>query len=924
MPVSPASVRIDSARDSRLDDFSKQTLKERYLLPHETSPQEAYARTSAAFADDPEHAQRLYEYASKGWLSYATPLLSNGGSERGQAISCFLTSVEDSRQGIFDHWDEIGWLSSVGGGVGANWSELRANGEKTSRGSQSTGIIPFIAVTDRIILSVSQGGTRRGSLAVYLDVHHPEIEEFIVGRKPTGGDQNRKFTNLHNAVNITDEFMQHVMSGAPFPLRSPKTGEIIRTVNPRELWKLILETRMQTGEPYLHFIDTTNKHLPPTQKAKGLKVRQSNLCVTGATPLLTDSGYLPIEALAGTKTKVWNGEAFSEVEVVQTAEDAELVRVWFSDGSYLDCTPYHKFYDEDGVEIRAGELGDGTVLEAANHPVIQTGVQVSDERAYAAGWATVAGFEDNNRTGVFVPGKPSAEQARRLQTHSLDSTLTEDGLLVRFEPLTVPAGLVPLHWSLRARQMWLGAALDAVGEWVDTEYGPMLGFVTPDPDLVQETRLLAKSLGLNPVIRLTDSGSAFLLGTGEANMLITAGFVCMHEHGEPVLGAQDEINTIKIVDVHPLPYGAATFCFTEPQRNRGVFNGVLTGNCTEITLPTGRDDQGKLRTAVCCLSSVNAEKYFEWRHDPRFIEDVFRALDNCLQVFIDDTTPGLENARYSASMERSVGAGLLGFHYLLQSQNIAFASEEARALNKEIFAYYSAEAEKASLKLGAERGEAPDMLGTGHRFAHRLAIAPNASTSILLNTSPSIEPVRANVYLHKTLSGSFRVRNPYLQELLAKIAIEMEPETEGRTDEDRAAWVEAQWKIINADEGSVQSLDYLTDHEKAVFATAMEIDQEWVITHAADRQPFIDQAQSVNLFFKAGTKAPELMKVHYEAWAKGLKSLYYLRSTTAKRGENVNSKVERMSMPVTQEEDLSVEKGPPSPIEDSACLSCEG
>ncbi|AXQ69231.1 ribonucleoside-diphosphate reductase large subunit [Caulobacter phage CcrBL9] len=906
-----------------MDDFSKQTLKERYLLPHETSPQEAYARASAAFADDAEHAQRLYDYASKGWLSFATPVLSNGGSERGQAISCFLTSVEDSRQGIFDHWDEIGWLSSVGGGVGANWSELRGNGEKTSRGSQSTGIIPFIAVTDRIILSVSQGGTRRGSLAVYLDVDHPEIEEFIVGRKPTGGDQNRKFTNLHNAVNITDAFMHHVISGAPFPLRSPKTGEIIRTVNPRELWKLILETRMQTGEPYLHFIDTTNRHLPETQKAKGLKVRQSNLCVTPDTEVLTNTGYLPIEALAGGKHKVWNGEAFSEVEVVQTALSAELVRVWFSDGSYLDCTPYHKFYDEDGVEHRAGELANGLVLEATRHPVIEGGVVVSDEKAYAAGWATVAGFEDDNRTAVFVPGKPRPEQARRLVVHSLDSTVSEDGLLVRFEPLAVPAGVVPAHWSRRAREMWLGAALDAIGEWVDTEHGPMLGFVSPDPDLVKEVRLLAKTLGLNPIIRLTDAGNAFLLPAGDGNSLITRGYVCMHEHADIVTTAQYIEPTVSVVDVHALPYQTATYCFTEPQRNRGTFNGVLTGNCTEITLPTGRDDQGKMRTAVCCLSSLNAEKYREWRHHPTFIEDVFRFLDNCLQVFIEDETPGLENARYSASMERSVGAGLLGFHYLLQSENIAFASEDARALNQEIFAHYSAEATKASLKLGAERGEAPDMIGTGHRFAHRMAVAPNASTSILLNTSPSIEPVRANVFLHKTLSGSFRVRNPYLQKLLETIAIEKAPETEGNTDEDRAAWVEAQWKLINADEGSVQGLDYLSEHEKAVFATAMEIDQEWVITHAADRQPYIDQAQSVNLFMKAGTNAVDLMKVHYQAWAKGLKSLYYLRSTTAKRGENVNSKVERKDMS-EHNQVLDVEKGPASPIEDSACLSCEG
>jgi ribonucleotide reductase alpha subunit len=337
------------------------------MLPGETSPQHAFARASAAFADDEAHAQRLYDYVSKGWFMFATPLLSNGGTDRGLPISCFLSTAEDSREGIFDHWTETGWLSSVGGGVGGYWP-LRSNGKKTSKGSSSTGMIPFIAVMDRLILSVSQGGTRRGSYAAYCDIDHPEIEEFITMRKPTGGDANRKGTNIHNAVNITDEFMRAVRDDADFHLRDPKTREVTKTLRARELWRLIIDTRMQTGEPYCHFIDTSNRGLPESQKKKGLRVNQSNLCVAPGTELLTDKGYRPIAALANQPANVWNGERFSPVTVEHTGENMEMVRVWFEDGSHLDCTPYHKFYDQKGVEYRAADLKAGTAPGAGRAP----------------------------------------------------------------------------------------------------------------------------------------------------------------------------------------------------------------------------------------------------------------------------------------------------------------------------------------------------------------------------------------------------------------------------------------------------------------------------------------------------------------------------------------------------------------------------
>jgi ribonucleoside-diphosphate reductase alpha chain len=916
MAVDPSAVRIDLSRDNLFDAFTLQTYRDRYQLPDETSPQHALARASAAFADDVDHAQRLYDYVSKGWFMFATPLLSNGGTDRGLPISCFLSTAEDSREGIFDHWTETGWLSSVGGGVGGYWP-LRSAGKKTSKGSSSTGQIPFIAVMDRLILAVSQGGTRRGSYAAYVDVDHPEVEEFVTMRKPTGGDANRKGTNIHNAINITDAFMIAVRDDTSFDLRDPKTREVTKTIQARGLWRLIIDTRMQTGEPYLHFVDASNRALPEAQKKKGLKVNQSNLCVAPDTELLTSEGYKPISALVGIPSKVWNGERWSSVTVEHTGINQELMRVWFEDGSHLDCTPYHKFYDADGIEIRAGELKAGTVLEEALHPVVElaTDTDYGVATAYTAGWATFAGFEEKNRLSVFVPSDhatvPSDPILKRLLAGSVDFKSHEDGFYIHYEPRSVPAGRAPMRWTVESRLSWLAGALDAAGEWMDLgEEGMFLSVASLDADLVKEMRLAALESGLNPRIRITDAGAGFMLNAFDVRELVERALLLSFEPPEV-----DEPDTTQIVaDVHPLPWKTDTFCFSETGRRRGVFNGVLTGNCTEITLATGRDDQGNKRTAVCCLSSVNAVKWDEWRHDPRFLEDLFRMLDNTLQVFIEKAPPELAYAVYSAIQERSVGLGLLGFHSALQDRLIPFASNEARAFNMQLFKHIRRQADAASLKLGVERGEAPDMAGTGERFAHKLAIAPNASSSILCgNISPSTEPSRANAFLHKTLSGSFPVKNQFLARELAKIGMDT-PEV---------------WKSIIANEGSVQQLD-IPELLKRVFETATELKQLWIIIHGADRQPEICQAQSINVFFPSeGADAEEIVETHYRAWEWGLKSLYYLRSTTPKRAENTNTKIERASVRGEDTHldlpDLAALIAAAGPVEqDESCFMCQG
>ena len=591
-------MKLDYTRDSILPEFSLKTLEDRYLLDDEKSPQEAFARAAKTFADDDDMAQRLYDYASNLWFMFSTPVLSNGGSSRGLPISCFLNYVEDSRGGITGHYTENAWLSSVGGGIGGYWGDIRSVGAKTSHGSESTGVIPFLKVVDAEMLAFSQGVTRRGSYAAYLPISHPEVEEFLDVRKPTGGDINRKSINLHHAIIISDKFMEHVARATTeegyddsWDLIDPHSGKVVKTVSAKVLWIKIIQNRVETGEPYIMFEDTVNENLPEYQKLLGLRVNQSNLC-------------------------------------------------------------------------------------------------------------------------------------------------------------------------------------------------------------------------------------------------------------------------------------------------------------SEITLPTNQE-----RTAVCCLSSVNLEKYDEWSTDPRFIPDLIRMLDNVLEYFIKHAPNELATAKFSASQERSIGLGAMGFHAYLQKNGIPFESPMAKSFNLRAFKHIKHQAEVATRQLAVERGQCPDSewFNGGVRNAHLLAIAPNASSSIICgNTSPSIEPYRANAFTQKTKTGSSLLKNKFLEELL---------ESKGKNTEEV-------WKHIITSNGSVAGLDFLDDWEKDTFKTAVEIDQRWVIEHAADRQPYICQAQSLNVFFPADVSKQELHNVHLMAWKQKIKTLYYLRSEALKRAETISD--EKLREYIFDFED------------EEACLACEG
>jgi len=590
-------VEVDRSRDALLTEFGKTTLEDRYLLPGE-SYQDMFARVATAFADDADHAQRIYDYISNLWFMPATPVLSNGGAARGLPISCFLNAVPDNLDGIVDVWNENVALASNGGGIGTYWGGVRSIGEKVKGAGQTSGIIPFIRVMDSLTLAISQGSLRRGSAAVYLDIHHPEIEEFLEIRKPSG-DFNRKSLNLHHGISISDEFMEAVREGAVFGLRSPKTHEVIREVDARSLWQKILEIRLQTGEPYLIFSDTVNRSMPQHQRELGLNVRQSNLC-------------------------------------------------------------------------------------------------------------------------------------------------------------------------------------------------------------------------------------------------------------------------------------------------------------SEIMLHTGKDHLGEERTAVCCLSSVNAEKFLEWRDHPTFIEDVMRFLDNVLEDFITRAPSEMKHAVYAAQRERSVGLGLMGFHSFLQGQNVPFESALAKSWNMRLFKTLRRGCDAASRKLAAERGPCPDAADRGvmERFSHKIAIAPTASISIICGgASAGIEPIPANIYTHKTLSGSFAVKNEYLEKLL----------------DEKGQNTAAVWDSILQNEGSVQHLDFLSQDEKDVYKTAFEIDQRWVVELAADRTPDICQSQSVNVFLPGDVDKWDLHMLHWMAWERGCKSLYYLRSKSVQRAAHAGGEEVAPQMVLPNEGRTDYEE----------CLACQ-
>ena len=813
------------SNDFIFSDHARSLLSSYYLSEGE-DPKTAFLRATQAYTSNEELSKRLYEYVCKGWFMFSSPILSNAGRS-GLPISCFLSFVQDSVEGLISHSEELRWMSVLGGGVGGHWDSVRSVSDK------SPGPIPFIKTVDSDMVAFRQGKTRKGSYAAYLDISHPDIIEFLNLRLPTGGDTNRKCFNLNNALNITDKFMQAVLDGDSWDLIDPNDGSVRETLDARELWQRILEVRFRTGEPYLNFIDEANRHLPQPLKDKGLKIHGSNLCVHGETHLLTDRGYFPIKTLDGLKVNVWNGKAWTPAQVAKTGEGQELLKLRFSNGSVIYATPYHKFFDDQGAEVQAKDLQAGQKLKSFYLPLIH-------------GEGT---WENPYSKGFYL------------------------------DDITVP-----LNLSRSTKVSWLSGLIDAKGS-VSKPFTPVVTIAHSNRSFISEVALLLNTLGISPVVEEQPTHNTLTIDAPSTQALKALGLttqkvVIRTTHVEGSVKAR-----LKVVSVEKST-PEDTYCFNEPQKHRGILNGVLTGNCNEIHLPTSEE-----RSAVCCLSSLNLEFFDEWC-DTTIVEDLIEFLDDVLQYFIDHAPAQLSKAVFSARSERSLGLGTMGFHSYLQKKGLPFESALSVGVNRRIYSTIKEKAVQATERLAKEKGEYLDGVGSGKRNSHLLAIAPNANSAIILDTSPSIEPWKSNAFTHRTRAGSFLQFNKYLEEILkAKEGIDFD---------------EVKQSII-LNQGSVQHLDCLTDWEKEVFKTAFEIDQMWVVEHASTRQEWICQGQSVNLFFPAGSDVNYVNVVHLSAWKKKLKGLYYLRTSAGVVADKVSEKVERKALQDFDE-----------------CLSCQG
>lgn len=907
-----------------LNDFSR-TLLEGFYTREGESVSEALARASTAYCyGDYALAQRIYDYVYKNWFMFSSPILSNAPAGKwvedkskdgsyywhrheffpeeklqGLPISCFAFEVPDTAKGQVDLIQEIATLSMSGGGTGAH-NSIRGTSKK------APGPIPYMKVVDSAIGYWRQGGTRKGALNYYMDVDHPDILEHIRFRIP-GGDAKRRSDNrqqFHNSVNLTDEFIEAVLEDKDFNLRCPHSGRVFETLSARVIWEDIIETRALTGEPCMFKIDLANRLMPETQKKLGLKIRGSNLCVSPETLVLTDAGHLRIDELVGQEVNVWNGEQFSKTIVHKTSDSQELLKVVTDSGQEVECTPYHKFYVKNNyhrpaVEVRAMDLRPGDALAKMQLPIIEGESELP--LAYQNGFYSGDGCNvEGYGARIYLYG-----EKRRLAEHFMDnarSWVTQeeqdreyfyvDGLRSKF---FVPGA----EYSIKSRLDWFAGLLDSDGCLLTIGESQTLQVSSAEPGFLQQVQLMLQTLGVSSKVKLfAEEGIRTLPandGTGlkkeylckETNRLLVSGTgiltlksLGLITHRLDITDHVPNRNAERFVRVKSIERTGrrdATYCFTEPLRHMGVFNGILAGNCTEITLPTD-----ELRTFVCCLLSLNLERYDEWK-DTNIVQDLIRFLDNVLQFFIDHAPESIKKAKFSAERERALGLGTFGWHSLLQSKGIPFEGGgfgSAVQLTHQIFSQIKSQAVEASKQLAVERGEAPDMVGSGMRNSRLLAIAPNANSADISGTSPSIEPWYRNVFVKDTRAGSFIIKNPHLEKVLEKYG-------------KNTAEV---WADINAHNGSVQHLEFLTEHERAVFKTAIEMDQHWLIEMADQRGRYICQAQSLNTFFPAGASREYVNSVHLKFLrSENVLTMYYYRTEREAKVDTVKT-IERQAL----------------------------
>jgi len=883
-----------------------QTLQRGYLLQGEV-PRDMYQRLAAAAAahypNDLSLEERFFDAMWKGWLCPASPVLSNLGAKRGLPISCYSVHVGDSVAEIFDKNTELAMLSKNGGGVGIYLGDVRGRGSAITALGASEGIIPWAKVYDTTTVVVSQGGVRRGATAIYLPIEHLDIDEFLQIRRPMG-DINRRCMNTNQAVCISDQWMKDMLAG---------------DVKKRLLWQEILRARVETGEPYIFFTDAVNEQSPECYKTRDLKVKTSNICcIAGDTLVVTkEFGPVQIRDLVNRTVTVWDGDAWVTNESFASYGNDSVFRVHLKDGSFVDANKKHRWFAASTYydiaagrypEICTSELREGMWLESHSIPypgtettsgaylkgfLLGDGTSVKNSRPQLAVYFTKydcipellsSALEVKVDAGLFTNCIEGLSFREEVDTTGSQGTWgcqrrrSMQGLSARKMELYPWASSYKMglprevfKWSRATVMKFLSGLFDADGT---VSKGWSLQFSSQHRSFIDDLQLLIKTLGYSSGVDQCRAETEFrsdcwrLTVSSYDAYEMAKELTCRRLTFRGTRPNRKSTGWRKIIKIEELPEPVEVFCPKIPSTGKfALANGLMTGN-TEITLYTDPE-----HTFVCCLSSLNLAKWDEWKETDT-VQLAILFLDAVMEDFLVQTEGkyGFEAAHRFARKGRPLGLGVLGWHTALQERGLPFDSFGAMQLNAQIFKHIREEADLATAKLATEKGEPEWCTGSGRRNTHTIAIAPTVSNSAISGgVSAGIEPIAANVFAVKSAKGTFMRTNQTLKAILAGMGKDA-PEV---------------WATINAAAGSVQGLSFLSDEQKSVFLTARELNQHAVIRQAAQRQKWVDQGQSLNLFFPVNADPKYIHQVHIEAWEQRLKTLYYLRSEGVLRGDSI-------------------------------------
>ena len=948
---------IDHSRDFMFDYFGFKTLQKGYLLEGER-PQYMWMRVAVQLhGQDLVHVKETYDALSQGYFIHATPTLFNSGSGHPQLSSCFLVHMqEDSIKGIYDTLGECAQISKWAGGVGLSIHNIRAR-DSIIHGTngKSTGIVPMLKVFNDTAKYVNQGGKRNGSFAIYMEPWHADIEDFLRLKLNTGTDDERA-RDLFYGLWIPDLFMQRVEQDGVWSLFSPDTcpglsdcwgnkftdlyceyekkGMATKEMPAKKLWQMIVDSQIQTGTPYLLYKDACNSK--SNQQHLGT-IKSSNLCVAPETMVLTDKGQFPIKTLVDTTVRVWNGDAFSDATVARTGVDKVLVDVELSDGRVLTCTPYHKFlvsegYDDkrsiaNSLRLDASDLKTGMKLKKMSLPTIVTGIERDFEHAYTHGFFCGDGTYSSGRPTLSLYGEKKA-LVPHLAIRTMTGIVDASGRLNTMLPLDLRAKFeVPLNTSIQCRLEWLAGYLDADGSICRNGTNESIQVTSIVYSFLKDVQSMLVTLGVHSKLSqsfperktmLPDGNGGYaefdckplwrlLVSSTGLYHLSTLGFKThrlVWTARKPQRNAEQFVSVVQVVS---RTRRDDTYCFTEPINHAGVFNGILTGNCSEIIEYTSSSE-----TAVCNLGSLALPRFVKGdTFDFEALRKYTAILTRNLDIVIDKTYYPTSRCSRSNFRHRPIGIGVQGLADVFALLRIPWTSTRATELNREIFEnIYFAAATESMLRSSCEEwrglalngnncyrsfegspvsqgkmqyhlwGETPKttylnwsalekLCAGGMRNSLLIALMPTASTSQILGNNECIEPFTSNMYSRRVLAGEFMVVNKYLVEDLVRLGL----------------WTSEIRTEIIANGGSVQSIEKIPADLRELYRTVWEIPMKTIINLSRDRAPFVCQSQSLNLFIAEPT-ASKVSSMHFYAWKAGLKTgCYYLRTKAAARAQ---------------------------------------